>query len=302
MADPTPEYLRRVNHTLTVFPEVVVIPETVDSTTNETSGGSINTDTNFDCTKINLRKGSKGEDVKKLQLILKARGYYTRQVDGDFGKWSERGVKKLQTAQGNTADGWFGQKTCQKLQSISTTSNKDTKTAEKKQSPYTITDFKLWPSVSADMEALSHDVTLVTLYTKEKFSHLRKMQKTEYVLSFGTDIVKKHVGYINDIQIKFEESTTWIEISLVAYTAFLEQSITISEDRTAKRSELLKWLVEQSGLKLELDLDGLVDDTYTLSAQKSESSSGSTANLSGDDCTPTAEISGYSFDIVKIRR
>lgn len=304
MSDVTPEYLRSVRHTLTVFPEVVVLPETVtdESDTVTTTGGSIETDTNFNCDKISLQKGSKGEDVKKLQTILKARGYYKRQIDGDFGIWTKKGVIKLQTAQGNSPDGWFGPKTCRKLQQTSTTSNNNTGTTEKKQANYVIRDFKQWPSISSDMEALSQDITLVTPYTQEKYSHLRQLQKTEYVMMLGQDVIKKHVGYINEIKINFEDDTQLIEISLVGYTVFLEQTIEITEDRTGKRSELLKWLVEQSGLKLSLNLEGLTDDTYTLRAQTKESSGGGTGltNLSGSDCTgamQTNQLSARSFDI-----
>lgn len=71
----------------------------------------------LNCTKINLKKGSKGNEVKELQTILKDMGYYTRQVDGEFGSYTETAVKKLQKQQGNDPDGWFGPKTCQKLQS-----------------------------------------------------------------------------------------------------------------------------------------------------------------------------------------
>jgi hypothetical protein len=53
----------------------------------------------------------------ELQTILKDMGYYTRSIDDDFGKYTETAVKKLQKQQGNDADGWFGPKTCQKLQS-----------------------------------------------------------------------------------------------------------------------------------------------------------------------------------------
>ena len=52
-----------------------------------------------------LKKGSKGEDVKKLQVILGCR------PDGDFGPTTERLVKEWQTARGLVADGIVGDKT-----------------------------------------------------------------------------------------------------------------------------------------------------------------------------------------------
>ncbi|RAP51132.1 MAG: hypothetical protein BZ138_06000 [Methanosphaera sp. rholeuAM270] len=66
----------------------------------------------FDCPNTSLRRGSKGDAVTKLQTMLKELGYYTRQVDGDFGQYTEAAVKAYQTAAGHTADGWFGPKTC----------------------------------------------------------------------------------------------------------------------------------------------------------------------------------------------
>ena len=68
----------------------------------------------IDCTKINLKKGSKGDTVRELQTILQKKGYYTGKLDGDFGKYTEDAVKKLQKEQGNSTDGVFGPKTCKK--------------------------------------------------------------------------------------------------------------------------------------------------------------------------------------------
>lgn len=69
----------------------------------------------LDCSKINLRVGSTGKNVETLQRILKEKKYYNGKIDGLFGELTEKGVKQLQKAQGNTPDGWFGPKTCKKL-------------------------------------------------------------------------------------------------------------------------------------------------------------------------------------------
>lgn len=69
----------------------------------------------LNCENINLKKGSKGENVKELQTILKQKGYYDGNIDGDFGDLTVQAVKLLQRHQGNTTDGWFGSKTCKKL-------------------------------------------------------------------------------------------------------------------------------------------------------------------------------------------
>jgi peptidoglycan hydrolase-like protein with peptidoglycan-binding domain len=55
---------------------------------------------------ITLRKGSKGEQVKVLQKMLKG-----LVVDGSFGPLTERSVKKFQTEHGLAVDGIVGPKT-----------------------------------------------------------------------------------------------------------------------------------------------------------------------------------------------
>lgn len=56
-----------------------------------------------------LRRGSKGDDVKKLQAALGLT------ADGDFGPGTEAALKKWQAANGLTADGVAGPKTLAKL-------------------------------------------------------------------------------------------------------------------------------------------------------------------------------------------
>ena len=70
----------------------------------------------IDCPKINLKKGSKGNNVKTLQTMLNKLGYYTRQIDGDFGDFTKQAVEDYQRAAGGLAiDGIFGPVTCKKL-------------------------------------------------------------------------------------------------------------------------------------------------------------------------------------------
>lgn len=300
-----PEYAKQMNCKLIVYPTVVVLPESVETEGKQTvTGGSTSSDTNFDCTKINLRRGSgnNSADVTKLQTILKARGYYTRQIDGEFGKYTENAVKKLQSAQGNTPDGWFGQKTCQKLQGTSTTSNNATNTTDKKAGNYVITDIKSHPSITDDMDAMSHDITLQTPFSSEKMAHIRKLQKTHFELLKDKDIMYTHDGYINEIKMIQSDSTYLIEIQIVGYTVFLDT--TVSFEKTAKRSELIKELCACAGLKLKIDTTGFEDSEYTIKVQKATTSSSSEGltQLSGQDCTgamQTAQLSAYSYDINK---
>lgn len=304
----TPEYLKTITAKLTVKPDVVVLPETsIDSATGTktvSSDGSINTDTNFDCSKINLNKGSQGDDVKKLQTILKARGYYSRQVDGDYGTYTVKAVKALQRAQGNDPDGQFGPKTCAKLQGTSTTSNSATGTKDTKNKDYIITEFNSY-STSDDIEGLTHDVTVQTPFSQEKLDHVRKLQKTHFDLFFEDELVYSHEGYISDVKVNQNDDLMVLELSLTGYTAFLNMQV--EYEKTAKRSVLLKELIEMAGLKANLDLTGLSDDEYTVKATKAEattttsSSGGGLVQVSGNDCEggtmQTNRLSARSFDI-----
>lgn len=83
---------------------------TTTTSVTKTTANAIN------CPNINLKKGSKGENVKTLQTMLKALGYYTRQIDGDFGQYTDSAVKAYQrNAGGLLVDGIFGPVTCKKL-------------------------------------------------------------------------------------------------------------------------------------------------------------------------------------------
>jgi len=56
-----------------------------------------------------LRRGSKGDDVKRMQAKLGL------SADGDFGPGTEAALRKWQSANGLTADGVAGPKTLSKL-------------------------------------------------------------------------------------------------------------------------------------------------------------------------------------------
>ena len=62
-----------------------------------------------------LKKGSKGSAVKKLQILLNGLEFSCGAVDSDFGAKTEKAVKAYQKACGLTADGVVGSKTWSKL-------------------------------------------------------------------------------------------------------------------------------------------------------------------------------------------
>ena len=76
----------------------------------------------MECTNINLKKGSKGDQVKQAQEILKKLGYYNGILDGDYGDLTIEAVRKYQRSKGTLAtDGIIGPITCKHLQKEETT-------------------------------------------------------------------------------------------------------------------------------------------------------------------------------------
>ena len=84
-------------------------------------------------TPTDLRKGSTGEAVKKMQQMLIALGYScgTAGADGDFGSGTEKALKAFQAAIGYEADGIYGPNTKAALEARSTTKKASDITVEK---------------------------------------------------------------------------------------------------------------------------------------------------------------------------
>lgn len=90
----------------------------------------------LDCKNTNLKRGSKDEKTKLVQHKLKQLGYYTREVDGDYGAYTESSVKTFQKAQSLKQDGIVGPVTCNKLLTIT---KKTTNTSSSSNGVYTNT-------------------------------------------------------------------------------------------------------------------------------------------------------------------
>lgn len=76
-----------------------------------------------------LEEGSTGEAVVRLQSRLKVLGYYTGNVDGDFGQSTKDAVRAFQRANGLTVDGKAGEATLEKLYGTSTVTAKPSVTS-----------------------------------------------------------------------------------------------------------------------------------------------------------------------------
>lgn len=222
----------------------------------------------LDCNTVSLKRGSSGEDVKTLQTGLTKMGYYNKSIDGEFGEKTEAAVKQLQAATGQTVDGWFGSKTCPEY-------NKklgvDTSKVSSKPS-FTLTDL-INPNPNSDVEGLTHDCTLRTVYTQEKLSKIQVMQRCKLELLQDIDVVYTLDGYVNDLKIVQESGVMYLELTLTGYSAFLEQDFA-DYSGNKKQSEHLKAICEEIGLMLKLDLDGLKDEDIELNKVTVTGSSG----------------------------
>lgn len=65
-----------------------------------------------------LKRGSKGQQVKYLQLLLNWAIDANLEIDGSFGKLTEKAVKKFQKLYGLQVDGHFGAKSLAKAKTI----------------------------------------------------------------------------------------------------------------------------------------------------------------------------------------
>lgn len=72
----------------------------------------------FALTGNNLKIGSAGDDVKKLQQYLQGIGLYQGKIDGIFGPQTQASVKQFQSTHGLTADGIVGPKTVSALSAV----------------------------------------------------------------------------------------------------------------------------------------------------------------------------------------
>lgn len=71
------------------------------------------------------KKGSRGEEVKKIQTNLKKWGYYDGSVDGIYGDQTEKAVRYFQKKNGLTVDGIAGNATLKALGIITTPKTDD---------------------------------------------------------------------------------------------------------------------------------------------------------------------------------
>ena len=80
------------------------------SSTSSSSSSSSSSSVKLD-TSVSVSEGSKNDNVKKLQTMLKSLGFYSGSITGSFGSKTKTAVMAFQKSKGLTADGIAGQRT-----------------------------------------------------------------------------------------------------------------------------------------------------------------------------------------------
>lgn len=324
-----PLYARTLSGRLTMYPEIIVAEEievevtndVADTTSTDTSTDTESTDETatettettpttttqtitryriqemgkglttgkkggvLNCSGISLNVGSNGEDVTALQTGLASMGYYTNSIDGSYGPKTAAAVKKLQAATGLTQDGWFGEKTCPEY-------NKKLGVSSDKlnSKPNIIIEDLISPQPNSDMEGLTHDCTVRTLYTHEKLAKIQTMQRCLLELLQDGEVVYSLDGYVAELKIVQESNAFFIELSITGYSLFLEQDFA-DYSGNKKQSEHLKAICQELGLMLKLEMNGLTDEEIELNkvtvTGNGGTGTGKTVQMSNQDCNPS---------------
>ena len=178
--------------------------------------------TTFDCPNINLKMGSSGELVKKLQTLLKQLGYYSKEVDGSFGTYTDSAVKAFQRATQHSDDGVFGPKTCKSMNELINKSNTSKETTAKtttttkttaavvKKDPYLVDKTKnQFKDVDANLnvDGLNFIISGVTFTTPQKVGTWKRidlMNGGQYVYKtnpvpreYSVDLIMSKKQYTN---------------------------------------------------------------------------------------------------------
>lgn len=106
-----------------------------------------------------LRVGSNGNEVKKLQKDLKKDGYYTWEVTGYFGEYTDSCVKQFQKDMGLLVDGEVGPDTLKALRNYKTPKKEDVKVEPTQAPTYDTKDKKESNQVVEATDPVAEDVT-----------------------------------------------------------------------------------------------------------------------------------------------
>ena len=123
------------------------------------------------------------------------------------------------------------------------------------------------PQWNRDGTGLTNEVTVTLVYNTALLDILHESQKASLHIKNGNgNKIYTIDGRISNVKISQEDSLWKIEVNMTGYNDFLNMTVE-NYNATCKQSEHLKNLIEMCGLKADLQLDGLPDETVTINAQ-----------------------------------
>ena len=171
----------------------------------------------------------------------------------------------------------------------------ETKNNSQKLHQITVDNLASW-NMNRDADGLTHEASISILFDSENMGMVRLYQKARMVLKKDGTVIDEFTlnGYVNSIKLSHSNDLFKLDISICGYTEFLNKTVE-EYNQTLKRSEHCKKLIGMCGLKADINLNGLTDDTCTINTQKSEdteNADGTSSNSSssaGSGATMTLE-------------
>lgn len=168
----------------------------------------------------NIKLGSKGSEVTKLQTALKAKGYDVGTLDGIFGKKTDTALRAYQTSLGVTADGILGNWVAGKLYDGQTGTSVVTNTGKR-------------PQVTITAGHSNVDPGAVNGSYREAFIAVEfRNEVARRVRDAGIDVLTDGVGTDN------QDLNTAIKLAKQSKLA-IEFHLNASDNKTAKGVEAL---------------------------------------------------------------
>jgi len=134
----------------------------------------------------NLKMETRGEEVKKLQTMLKEFGFYMGSVDGVFGSQTETAVKRFQKQTGLTVDGIVGAKTWMMLNNAYITADlPDERTSDLQSFANGVTKYEVKSGDSLWSLAQKFDTTLDCIMSENKLTSMNLAMGQELTIPVG---------------------------------------------------------------------------------------------------------------------
>ena len=213
-------------------PLVVKVEETEKATQTESTVRSI-------------RKGTQGEEVKRLQQRLKALGYYNGEITGSVGSMTVEAIKRFQRANGLAVDGIAGAKTLAELQKVSSG-----RTIEKADSSSPIgTETRM----TASSESTNIAKSTVLIKNGSQGENVLELQTKLKALGFYSGSLTGKAGSLTINAIKRFQRTYGLKVDGIAGAKTLSAVNTAVEEKTAGEQSNQVIKIQENNTKEPVD-------------------------------------------------